>query len=120
MVDMKKIRDDAFDGAAGTSKGERLLAEPILVEVLNETRDNANILKLSSDAGAGGGLTEAMVVTGLLATDEILAVTQRVAGANDLAMIEWNTLVDDSITAVWLADPGAGVIVDVMFRRATA
>jgi len=120
MEDMKKLSSDSFDAHGGASKGERLLAEPILVEALNETRDAANILKFASDAGGGGAAFEALDVPGLKATDEILAVTQRVAGANDLAMTEYNTQDDDLLTVAWTADPGAGAEVDVLVRRATA
>ena len=72
---------------------------------------------LSSAASAGGGATEAMTVTGLLTTDVIISVTQRVKGANSLPLLGWNTQVADGITAVYSADPGAGAILDVAFIR---
>ena len=73
--------------------------------------------KLTSAASAGGGASEALDVAGLRATDEIVAVSQRVAGANDLAMTAWNTQDTDSLTVEWTADPGAGAIVEVLVRR---
>ena len=117
---MERLRSDAFDAHGGASKGERLLAEPILVEALNETRDAANVFKLSSAAAAGGAASEALTVTGLLANDEILAVSQRVAGASNTAVTGFNTQIADGLTVEWTADPGAGAIVDVEFRRVTA
>lgn len=72
---------------------------------------------ISSDAGAGGAATEAMTVTGLLATDTVLAVTQRVDGANSLPLLGWNTQAADALTGVWSADPGAGAIIDVTIKR---
>lgn len=72
---------------------------------------------LSSAASAGGAATEALTVTGLLTTDLILAVTQRVDGANSLPLLGWSTQIANGITGVWSADPGAGAIVDVAFLR---
>lgn len=72
---------------------------------------------LSSAASAGGGATEAMTVTGLLTTDVIISVTQRVKGGNSLPLLGWNTQVADGITAVYSADPGAAAILDVAFIR---
>jgi len=72
---------------------------------------------ISSDAGAGGAATEAMTVTGLLATDTILAVTQRVDNGNSLPLLAHNTQINDGLTAEWSADPGAGAIIDVLVSR---
>ena len=75
------------------------------------------LFAFSSDAGAGGSSTEAMTITGLLTTDTILGVAQRVPGGNNLAMIGWNTLITDGMTIVWAADPGANAIVVVLVKR---
>ena len=72
---------------------------------------------ISSAAGAGGAATEAMTVTGLLTTDTIIAVAQRVQGANALPLLGWSTQIADGITCAWSADPGAGAIVDVTIKR---
>lgn len=76
-----------------------------------------NILSFTSSPGAGGAATEAMTVTGLLATDTILAVSQSVQGANSLPLIGYNTLANNSLTGVWSADPGAGSVIVVSVKR---
>lgn len=70
-----------------------------------------------SAASAGGGVTEALVVTGLAATDQILAVSQRVTGANNTALKSFGAPGANSLTIGWTADPGAGAIVRVFVRR---
>lgn len=76
-----------------------------------------NLLALSSSAGAGGAATEVMVVTGLLSTDTILSVSQKTKGANSLPLLGFNTQVNNALTAVWSADPGAGSIILVAVKR---
>lgn len=76
------------------------------------------IKKFTSTAGAGGAATEAMVLTGLLATDTILAVTQSVKGANNLPLLGYNTQAANALTAVWSANPGAGSVIVVTVLRA--
>ena len=71
----------------------------------------------TSSASAGGGATEAMVLTGLLSTDTILAVSQSVPGANSLPLLGYNTLANDALTAVWSADPGANAVIKVVVMR---
>lgn len=75
------------------------------------------VTKITSSAGAGGGATEAMTVTGLLSTDLVLAVTQKTDGANNLPLLGWSTQADDAITGIWSADPGAGAVIEVAFAR---
>jgi len=70
-----------------------------------------------SAAGAGGGATEAMTVTGLLATDTILSVSQSTKGAISLPLLGFNTLGANTLTGVWSADPGAGAKILVTVRR---
>jgi hypothetical protein len=81
--------------------------------------DQINIQKISSAASAGGAASEALTVTGLAADDVILAVTQRVKGANGTATIAWNTQAANALTVEWTANPGAGAIVDVLVLKAT-
>ncbi len=76
-----------------------------------------DIVAIQSAASAGGAATEAMTFTGLKTTDTILGVTQRVQGANSLAMTGWNTLVTDGMTITWSANPGAGAVVVVLVKR---
>lgn len=73
--------------------------------------------KLTSAASAGGGASEALAVSGLRASDEIVAVSQRVKGSLGAAMVAWNTQIADGLTVEWSADPGAGAIVEVLVRR---
>lgn len=82
-----------------------------------KTGTGAAVKVLSSAASSGGAATEALTVTGLLTTDTIIAVSQRVKGANSTALNGWNTQVADGITASWTANPGANSIVDVAFVR---
>lgn len=75
------------------------------------------LMVFQSTAGAGGAATEAMTVTGLLATDKILAVTQKTKGANNLPLLGFTTQAANALTAVWSANPGAGsVILVTVFR----
>lgn len=75
------------------------------------------VLAFTSDASAGGSDTETLTVTGLLATDTILSVTQQTPGSNLQSLIGWSGVVDDSITAQWTADPGSGAVVIVAVKR---
>lgn len=75
------------------------------------------ILTFTSSASSGGAATEAMVLTGLLSTDTILAVSQSVKGANSLPLLGYNTLAADALTAVWSADPGVGAVIVVTVSR---
>lgn len=76
-----------------------------------------SILVLTSAAGAGGGATEAMTVTGLLTSDTILSVTQSTPGANSLPLIGFSTQATNALTGIWSADPGAGSIIKVAIKR---
>jgi len=80
--------------------------------------DALKLAVVDSTAGAGGGVSEALTVTGLLADDTILAVSQKTAGANGVAIIGFNTLIVDGLTVVYTADPGAGSVVSVLVLRA--
>lgn len=78
--------------------------------------DNKDLVYTSS-ASAGGAATEVMVLTGILATDTILSVSQSVPGANNLPLLGFNTLGNDALTAVWSADPGANAVIKVHVKR---
>lgn len=75
------------------------------------------ILVFNSTASSGGAATEALTVTGLLAADTILAVSQKTKGANSTALIGWTTQIDNGITGVWTANPGASAVVQVLVKR---
>ncbi len=87
-------------------------------EIIDDLNADGQVLSILSSAGSGGGATEAMTVTGLLATDQILAVSQEVEGANSLPLIGFNTQADDALTGVWSADPGSGAEIRVTVSRA--
>lgn len=78
---------------------------------------DVEIRVFESDAGDGGGATEALTFTGLLADDTILSVTQKTAGANDVAIISYTTQAADALTVAYTADPGAGSVVKVVVLR---
>ena len=71
-----------------------------------------------SAASSGGAASEAMVVTGLLATDKILSIDQAIAGANDVAYTEFSGQVDDGLNIAWTGDPGAGAIMKITVLKA--
>lgn len=90
------------------------------VELATRTTVTEAVKVLSSAASAGGAATEALTVTGLATTDVILALTQRVKGANSTALNGWSTQILNGVTASWTGNPGAGSIVDVAFMRPAA
>jgi len=77
------------------------------------------VLALMSSPGAVGGATQTLTVTGLLATDTILAVTQITPGASaTLSLLGVNLPQSDgSISVYWVADPGVGAVVLVSVLR---
>lgn len=111
------LGDDYFAGNQNLSKGHTRGGDKHLATILNEKLDAANIMVFTSTAGAGGGATAAMVVTGLKTTDVILSVVQKTKGANSLPLLGWTTVAANSVTAVWSADPGAGSVIVVTVKR---
>lgn len=85
--------------------------------------DGSNqIIKYDSAASAGGGATETLTVTGVLAADEILAVTQRTKGANSVALVAWTDTgrSNNQLAVEWTGNPGAGAVLRVLTRKAAA
>lgn len=76
-----------------------------------------SVYTFTSSAGAGGAASAALTVTGLLATDTILSVTQKTAGANSLPLLGYTTLANNALTVQWSADPGAGAVIVVTVKR---
>lgn len=74
------------------------------------------ILAFGSAETSGGNASEAMTVTGLLATDTILTVQQRIQ-QNAVSVTGWNTQIDDGVTVTWTADPGSGATITVAVKR---
>lgn len=108
---------DYFDGGQNLNKGSKRGSDQHLAQILNAKLDESQILVFTSSAGAGGGATEAMVVTGLKTTDVILSVVQKTKGANNLPLLGWTTVAANAVTGVWSADPGAGSVIVVTVKR---
>lgn len=104
-----------FVSGAGAVAGTDTVLQGIQ-KVAGNTQNKA-LLTFTSAAGAGGAATEALTVTGLAATDTILAVSQSVKGANSLPLLGFNTLATNHLTGVWSADPGAGSVIIVTVLR---
>lgn len=83
----------------------------------NGLGDALNIQVYTSTAGAGGASTEAMVLTGLAASDVILSVSQKTKGANSLPLLGYTTQAANALTCVWSANPGAGSVVIVQVLK---
>ncbi len=105
------LEEDVAAGDAAQAADEVLKAGALAEEIAFDT------LSFESDAGAGGAATEAMTVTGLLATDVIQSVSQKTEGANSLALLGWSTQIVDGVTGIWAADPGAGAVLEVIVKR---
>lgn len=116
---LEKLKKDHFEGSSNLNAGTNAPNKSSLVDILNQTRDSANILALTSDASAGGNATETMAVTGLKATDEVLSVSQKTAGAANLPLLGWSNVADNAIDCTWSADPLANAVVVVLVRRPT-
>lgn len=75
------------------------------------------LVPLDSDASTGGSPTETLVVDGLRAADQIVAVTQVTPGANPEAVLGWSGQDTDELDVEWTGDPGAGAVVRVLVMR---
>ncbi len=106
-------RAEAYLSIGGTGLNDQVQADG--------TRPS--IVKIDSDASAGGGATETMVVTGLLTTDTILGVSQFVDGAGAaVGILAWGGAtgvcsVASQLSTTWNADPGAGAKIRVAVSR---
>jgi len=121
------IKKDHFAGGKNMSAGQEKGREQHLAELILALQGKSNtveaagqVLQFTSAAGAGGAATEAMTLTGLKATDTIIAVSQKTNNANDLPLLGWTTQAADALTGVWSADPGAGAVIQVAVLRAYA
>jgi hypothetical protein len=71
----------------------------------------------TSTAGTGGSGSQAMTVTGLLATDNVIAVSQKTGGTNGNPLLGWTTVANNSLTVNWVTDPGPGSVIVVTVLR---
>lgn len=115
----KKIKSNHFEGGKNLTKGGEQDKDQNLAKLIQDLEAEGQVLQLESAASAGGNATEDDVaVAGLLATDEILSVGQRVPGAGvGKTLIGWADQKDGSLDLTWDADPGAGAIVRVAVKR---
>lgn len=84
--------------------------------VIEKTKIGASLVIVSGAVGSGSA-SATVTATGLLTTDTIVAVTQRVKGANSLPLLGWSGQLADQLTAVYSADPGANAILDILVQR---
>ncbi|PJA14905.1 MAG: hypothetical protein COX66_11200, partial [Elusimicrobia bacterium CG_4_10_14_0_2_um_filter_63_34] len=108
--------------AGGTMTGAVAMGSNKITGVASATASGdalhfGQILAFDSNVSLGSAAIEVMTVTGLAATDTILAVTQKTAGANNTAITSFSTLAADKLTIGWTGDPGAGAVVTVTVKR---
>lgn len=113
----KKTDPNHFQGGSNITPGGKTEDGKDLASLLRELEGEGQVLSLNSAASAGGLATEALAVTGLLATDQVLAVAQKTPGANSLALLGWSTQIAGGLTGIWAADPGAGAVLQVVVKR---
>lgn len=79
---------------------------------------SSTVLAFNSNPSPAGSATETLVVTGLLATDTILAITQMTPGAVSTAFIVgYSGQADNSLTVQWTTDAGGSAVVRVLVSR---
>lgn len=105
-----------LEQAFGIQQIEKDAANEICDKV-DASQAASGIQAYTSAAGAGGSASATLTVTGLLATDTVLAVSQKTAGANSLPLLGWTTVANNALTVQWSADPGAGAVVVVSVKR---
>lgn len=79
--------------------------------------DSSKLVAYDSNPSTGGAPSEVMTITGLGATDTILAVTQVTPGAANLAIIGFSAQGPNTLTITWTGNPGAGAIVRVSVKK---
>lgn len=86
---------------------------------LGEILDGLEAKEVTSAATTGGAASETVAAVGLADADSIVAVSQRVPGANNLPLLGWQkTGNDDEIQLDYSANPGAGAIVEILYKKA--
>lgn len=104
-----------FVSGAGT-----VAATDTVLQAFNKLAGNTQnkaILSFLSNVSAGGSANEVYVVTGLLSTDTVIAVSQSIKGANSLPLLGYNTVANNALTGVYSADPGANAKIVVTVLR---
>ena len=93
------------------------LADPTSAQDAASKNYVDKIVSILSAASAGGAASESLTVSGLLATDTILAVSQSVAGANGTAVSAFGAPGAGSLSVTWTGDPGVGAKVLVLVKH---
>lgn len=106
------VKSNHFEGGKNLSKGGSQGAESDLASVVNSVARTYD-----SDPSAGGGATESLTVTGLKASDKILAVQVKTKGANAVGVAGWSNQGADALDVDFTADPGVGAVVQVLAQR---
>lgn len=91
---------------------------PYLIPLSNQGSGGAQVLQFTS-AAIASGTTPTATVTGLLATDTILAVTQAAANSNSLPLIGFGTVASNALGLIYSGASGTGGTVDVAVLRTT-
>jgi hypothetical protein len=79
------------------------------------TTDQSSPSVVDSAPTVGGAATESVVVTGLLTTSTIWAVTQRTKGGANLPLLSWTNTTNGHLNVIYSADMGVGAVVRVLF-----
>lgn len=116
----------ALKSLAGSNKNgevlaglfQRTLAGAGLASTALQTESDSKIASFASAVSVGGGVSEVMTVTGLLATDTVLSVDIKTMGANPVTLKGWSTVANNALTCQFSADPGAGLVVQVTVKKA--
>lgn len=78
----------------------------------------AKLVVIDSAASSGGSATETLTFTGMLGTDTILALTQKVVGANSVALRAFGSPATNTLSVTFTGDPGASAIVRALVKKA--
>lgn len=78
---------------------------------------SAKIVAYDSSPSIGGAASESVAVTGLLSTDTILSVCQKVPGSLLTAQIGFDAPGNGTLVIHWRADPGPGSVMRILVLK---
>lgn len=99
------------------------MAQNFSIDLPTTVGTSSNVMAFTSGPGSSGVAgtpvyNVTFTVTGLLATDQIISVTQIYPGASGtLSLLGWQYQVTNGLTGMYVADPGPGSIVVVAVLR---
>lgn len=106
--------------AADAVTGAKIADDAVSLEHLDAGIVPSHIVVLAGKLTMGGGnASEAETVTGLLATDIVVATITDNSANDDVSLLEAKPSTD-TLTLLFNEDPGAGVVVDYVALRAAA